>query len=211
MKDRLLSYWGLSLLVLPAFNSIYFLLNHAGDRVYNLVTAFDQMIPFIKYFALPYMAWYPFVMITLLWLMKLQPRLYATTLVTCILGLILSYIIFMFAQTTTPRPPIDGQDIFTQMVLFIYRADKPYNSFPSIHVLICFVLYQACTKLDIQAPLFVVSVRVSSMLIIISTLFIKQHTIVDVAGGIILGTLLFWLVDLLISKISKIAPLPEMN
>lgn len=197
LKKPLVSYWGLSLLILPAFNSIYFLLNHAGDRVYNLATALDQLIPFVKYFVLPYMAWYPFVIITLLWLMKLQPRLYATTLISCLLGLIICYIFFIFAQTTTPRPSISDQDIFSQMVLLVYRADKPYNSFPSIHVLICFVLYQACTKLNTQAPIFIIYVRVSAMLIIISTLFIKQHTILDVAGGLILGTLLFWLVDML--------------
>jgi membrane-associated phospholipid phosphatase len=207
LEKRFSKYWGFSLLVLPVFNSVYFLLNHTSGRVYNLATIFDQMIPFIKYFALPYVVWYPFVIITLLWLMKRQPRLYVTTLISCLMGLALSYTFFILAQTTTSRPLIDGHDLFTRIVLYIYHADKPYNSFPSIHVLISFVLYRACGSLNIQAPIFTSSVRSLAVMIILSTLFIKQHTLLDVAGGIVFGTLLFWFVDMVSSKIGKNYPI----
>ncbi|MDR3587704.1 MAG: phosphatase PAP2 family protein [Desulfosporosinus sp.] len=164
------------------------------------------MIPFIKYFALPYIVWYPFVMITLLCLMKRQPRLYVTTLISCLMGLALSYTFFILAQTTTPRPPIDAHDLFARIILFIYHADKPYNSFPSIHVLISFVLFRACTRLNIQAPIFTASVRGLSVMIILSTLFIKQHTLLDVGGGIVFGALSFWLVDMVSLKIGQLYP-----
>ncbi|WP_459931530.1 phosphatase PAP2 family protein [Desulfosporosinus burensis] len=207
LEKQFSKYWGFSLLVLPAFNSIYFLLNHTSGRVYNLATVFDQMIPFVKYFALPYIVWYPFVMITLLWLMKRQPRLYVTTLISCLMGLVLSYCFFILAQTTTPRPPLDAHDLFTGIVLYIYLADKPYNSFPSIHVLISFVLFRACSRLNIQAPIFTASVRGLAVIIILSTLFIKQHTLLDVAGGIVFGALLFWLVDMVSLKIGQTYPI----
>jgi membrane-associated phospholipid phosphatase len=207
LEKRFSKYWGFSLLVLPVFESVYFLLNHTSGRVYNLATVFDQMIPFIKYFALPYVVWYPFVMITLLGLMKRQPRLYVTTLISCLMGLALSYTFFILAQTTTPRPPIDGHDLFTRVVLYIYHADKPYNSFPSIHVLISFVLFRACARLNIRAPIFTASVRGFAVMIILSTLFIKQHTLLDVAGGIVFGDLLFWVVDIVSLKIGRPYPI----
>lgn len=119
------------------------------------------------------------------------------------MGLALSYTFFILAQTTTPRPPIDDHDLFTRIVLFIYHADKPYNSFPSIHVLISFVLFRACTRFNIQAPIFTASVRGFAVMIILSTLFIKQHTLLDVAGGIVFGDLLFWLVDIVSLKIGR--------
>ncbi len=119
------------------------------------------------------------------------------------MGLALSSTFFILAQTTTSRPLIDGNDLFTRIVLYIYHADKPYNSFPSIHVLISFILYRACARLNIQAPIFTSSVRRLAIMIILSTLFIKQHTLLDVAGGIVFGTLLFWFVDMVSSKIGN--------
>ncbi|WP_088225250.1 phosphatase PAP2 family protein [Desulfosporosinus sp. FKB] len=203
MEKQFSKYGRLSLLILPMFDSIYFRLDHPRERVYNLVTSFDQRIPFIKFFALPYIVWYPFVILTLAWLMKREPRLYVSTLIACLMGLALSYSFYILAQTTTPRPQIIGNDWLTRIVLFIYHMDEPYNSFPSIHVLISFILFQAGSKLKIPSPFFTGLVRVVAGIIILSTLFIKQHTLLDVAGGIGIGSFLFWLVEIVSQKIEQ--------
>lgn len=199
MARRTFLRLGPTILVLPLINSLYFLLNHSSGKVYDLTTWLDRSIPFIKYFALPYLLWYPVLMLTLIWLLWRQPRLYVITLFSCLLGLITSYSIFLIAQTTTPRPSITGSDLFSRIVETIYRVDNPYNSFPSIHVLVSFILILAMNRMKslTTSPLITSLVQIMAVLIILSTLFIKQHTLADVAGGIVIGWILFILVEVL--------------
>lgn len=186
-------------------NSLYFLLNHTSGQAYDLTTWLDRNIPFVKYFVLPYMLWYPVVILSLIWLLWRHPRLYITTLTSCLTGLLVSYSIFLVAQTTTPRPLITGNDLFSRIVLTVYQVDNPYNSFPSIHVLVSFILLLAMAmariKYSTSGPAITWFVQVLAILIILSTLFIKQHTLADVAGGIIIGWALFYLGDVVITRL----------
>ncbi|MHB8124979.1 MAG: phosphatase PAP2 family protein [Desulfitobacteriaceae bacterium] len=127
----------------------------------------------------------------MLWLLYRNPHVYAITLFSSLVGLSISYIIFTVVQTTTPRPDVTGTDFFTQFITWLYQTDNPYNSFPSIHVLVCFILFFACKRIILKhrnAALFIQSLAV---LISLSTLLIKQHTITDVVGSIVLSWLLF--------------------
>ncbi|MHB1653346.1 MAG: phosphatase PAP2 family protein [Desulfitobacteriaceae bacterium] len=180
----------ISLLLLPLGNSFYFLLNHTHGHVYDLSTSLDRSIPFIKYLVVPYMIWYPMVIGAMLWLLYRNPRVYATTLVSCLAGLAISYGIFTIVQTTTPRPYVTGTDFFAQFTSWLYRTDNPYNSFPSIHVLICFILFFAYNRIALKPRRLTLVIQGLAVLISLSTLLIKQHTIADVVSGIVLAWLL---------------------
>jgi len=85
------------------------------------------------------------------------------------------------------RPQLTIQTFFDQLVYYIYYLDLGYNSFPSLHValsltcsLICFNYNPKYKWLFIWAGL-----------IILSTVLVKQHYILDVVGGLVLGVLGF--------------------
>lgn len=109
-------------------------------------------------------------------------------------GLILCYSVYYLFQTTVPRPEVNSKGLISSMVQFIYATDQPYNCFPSIHVLSSYIIIKAvmqCRQVSKQFKIFIV---IFCWFIIASTLFVKQHVLLDVAGGILLTELLYLVV-----------------
>ena len=93
---------------------------------------------------------------------------------------------------TDLRPAyIYGNDIFTRTVRALWRTDTPTNVFPSIHVFNSVTLalaYHHCARLRGRKWLWVrVSADLLCVSIILSTMLLKQHSVIDVIGGIILA------------------------
>ena len=191
MPLRTMLQKGSLMLLIPLIDSIYLLLNHGREQVYILVTVFDQSIPFTQYFVIPYIAWYALIFVALTWFMYRDLRLYILTIISIILGLFISFIFFSVFQTTVPRPEILGHDIFSRLTKFIYTIDKPFNAFPSIHVLTSYIVFLGCLETKGNSPKISLIIRGAVILVILSTLFLKQHTLLDVLGGLVLGGSLF--------------------
>lgn len=181
----------------PLLNLIYTVTNSNNGTVYNLVTDIDDKIPFIKYFILPYNMWYPFVITTLFYLCFADRKTFYKTVISIDMGLILCYLVYIFFQTTVPRPTLQGNDLITNIVKFTYKMDEPYNCFPSIHVLTCFILMKAVHRSKITNTFAVTAVYAAASTIIISTLFVKQHVIMDAFSGIILGNIVFYVASVI--------------
>lgn len=183
------------MLLIPLIDSIYLLLNHSNEHVYILVTVFDKSIPFKQLFVVPYIAWFGLIFIALIWFMYRDFKLYIFSIISIILGLIISFIIFSLFQTTVPRPEILGEDIFSQLTKFIYTIDNPFNAFPSIHVLTSYIVFLGCQQTKGHFPKISLVIQGVVILVILATLFLKQHTLLDVLGGLMLGGSLFKAVD----------------
>lgn len=194
IKDFLISL-SVMLLIIP-LNLGYILLNTSKRGVHSLVTSADNSIPFIKIFILPYVGWYAFIFIMMVYLCYKDREIYFITLITYMLGLVASFITFYIFQTTVSRPEIIGSDLLSKMILTIYGADKPFNCFPSIHVLTSYLMVKAIMASSIKNKTNIIIVCTSAIFIIISTLFIKQHVILDVVSGIIYADILFRLVQI---------------
>ena len=99
----------------------------------------------------------------------------------------LSILLYIVSNHIT-RPEITGTDIFSQLVRFIYSVDAPVNLFPSIHCLESWCCIRAAYKMNFKTEKRTNYYRVATILmslgIFASTLFIKQHVIADVFGGI---------------------------
>ncbi|MHB1654107.1 MAG: phosphatase PAP2 family protein [Desulfitobacteriaceae bacterium] len=183
------------MLLIPLIDSIYLLLNHSNEHVYMLVTIFDKSIPFKQLFVVPYIAWFGLIFVALILFMYRDIKLYIFSIISIILGLLISFIIFSLFQTTVPRPEILGDDIFSQLTKFIYTIDNPFNAFPSIHVLTSYIIFLGCQQTKGHFPKISLVIQGVVILVILATLFLKQHTILDVLGGLILGGSLFKTVD----------------
>ena len=118
-----------------------------------------------------------------------QYNLLATNLVIGMtLFLIISYV---WPNGHTLRPAIIPRDnIFTRMVTAIYRSDTSTNVLPSIHVFNTVAMHTAIkhsTTLK-DHPLVVRGSFILAVLIVLSTMFIKQHTVIDVVVALALNT-----------------------
>lgn len=188
------------MLVLPLFGLLYNAFNNDYGTVYSLVTDLDKMIPFSKYFVVPYVLWYPYIFLMMVYFCMKDKRAYFTVLITLAAGLTVNLITYGFFQTTVSRPEILGHDVFSNLVRLVYTMDRPYNCFPSGHVLTSYaIMYGAFLIKDINKGIFYLS-QGMGILIIISTQLMKQHTLLDAIASIVIVNVIMSLINVLRKK-----------
>jgi membrane-associated phospholipid phosphatase len=185
----------LLMLIIPAMSLSYLLINKFSGSAHDITIHWDSHIPFMKIFVIPYILWYLFVPASFLLLCFKDKRVYYKSILVYALGCMIASIIFILYQTTVPRTQIYGNDILTKIMLLIYANDKPVNCLPSIHVFTCYLIMRVIPSSNLKNPRNNLITAFFSITIIISTLFTKQHAILDVLTGIVLAELLVILVN----------------
>lgn len=175
-------------------NSFYVILNNNNRGAYKLITVIDKIVPFINYFIIPYIIWYPFIVVGLVYLYFRNRKNYFKSLISLNIGLIICYIIFYFFQTTVPRPIVIDNDIFSKLVRMIYSNDNPYNCFPSVHVITTYIVMRGL-YISVKNKIINLIFQFTGLLIILSTVFVKQHVVLDIISAIIIGEVVIKLVD----------------
>ena len=180
------------LLYLSAFNFLETQISM--PRVLLVHCRLDDLIPFCKYAILPYFAWFAWIPFTLFYLLWKAPREdFWRLCLPLFTGMTLSLLFCAIVPNGTDLRPayIYGNDIFTRTVRALWRTDTPTNVFPSIHVFNSVTLalaYHHCARLRGRKWLWVrVSADLLCVSIILSTMLLKQHSVFDVIGGIILA------------------------
>ena len=160
----------------------------------------DDKIPFCPYFIIPYVLWYFFLIGTVIYFAVFCPSKkeyyqYLGTLgVGMTLFLLISYV-YPNGQHLRPDLGSTGGGAFISVIRFLYKIDTPTNIFPSMHVFnataSCIALYQneRCRK----NKLFTVSQIILTISIVLSTMFLKQHSVADVMTALILNILCYQL------------------
>lgn len=192
------------MLLIPIINIIYTNLNTSTRGINSLVTDMDKSVPFIKAFAIPYIMWSPFLVITLIYLCFRNREVYYRVITSLILGLMICFLTYYFFQTAVPRPQLQGNDFFTNLVRYIYNTDNPFNCFPSIHVLTSYILIKGTMSCHKKVSITSVIITIMSLLIILSTQLIKQHVIMDLIFAVLLGNLIYKIVEKLSISISSL-------
>lgn len=169
---------------------LYRFTNRPIGEVRNLTMAYDLKIPLIKEFIVIYNSWYPFVMGSILTFMAKEKALFVESAMAVILGNILALLTFILFQTIVPRPSITGSDFFSKLLLMTYGVDNPYNGFPSLHVIVTVIVVIAMFRSK-KKRIYKVASLVFGILILLSTLFVKQHVLLDVFSGIIYGSVVY--------------------
>jgi membrane-associated phospholipid phosphatase len=183
------------LLMIPLVGLIYIHLNQDGGTAYSLMTDLDRQIPFIKGFVVPYLFWYVFLAVGFLYLVYQDRSNYFQTLVEFVIGLLLCYSVYAIYQTTVPRPDIEGSDWLLRTVQWVYRSDEPFNCFPSTHVLTAYLMMRAYLRSKRIAMSHTILVTSMAVLIIVSTLFVKQHVLMDIVGAVFVAEGVVYVVE----------------
>ncbi|WP_052404819.1 phosphatase PAP2 family protein [Bacillus rubiinfantis] len=181
----------LFLLVMPVLGGIYQRLNGRSHKAVDFITPLDHVIPFVPIFIIPYILWYAYIFCYLVYFCFKDTRVYLKTLMLIVIGELICFVIYFFFQTTVPRPPVTGDDFLTTLVQWIYLKDQPYNCFPSIHVLTTFAIMLAALHIKNKHLINNLFIHIGGSLIIISTLFVKQHVIFDMIGSMFLVSFLY--------------------
>lgn len=158
----------------------------------------DDLIPFCEVFVIPYLLWFAYVAVTVLYFFFKDRDDYFRICTFLFTGMT----IFLIISTVWPnghnlRPVVMPRDnVFTRLVSVLYRADTPTNLWPSIHVynsLGCHFAVVKSTQLEKHK-----GVRIGSLIlcvsIILSTVFIKQHSVFDVTTAFIMAAVMYGIV-----------------
>ncbi|MCQ6557579.1 phosphatase PAP2 family protein [Paenibacillus mendelii] len=192
MLLRLKRFWPLStMLVFPVLGMLYAMFNQPLETVYSLESGFDRAIPYIKYFSVPYSIWIFYIYVCLIYFFIKDPKFYYRSLLTYTLCALICYAIYSVFQTTVARPVLTGDDVFTAVTRFIYNRDQPFNCFPSIHCFSSYMVMKALFTSGFRNKWNQILIYGMSSLIIVSTLFVKQHVIIDVLGGILIVEIVY--------------------
>lgn len=177
-------------------------LEHQPIHGYHVVhTVFDDMIPFCEYFIVPYMLWFPYMILAVLYFIFINKNKheYYQLVFNLMMGmsifLIVSYLYPNMQQLRPTEFPRDN--IFTDAVRWLYRTDTPTNILPSIHVFNSLAIHMSLTSCESlrERRLIRYGSLVLTILIILSTMFLKQHSVIDVCMGSTLalfGFLIFY-------------------
>lgn len=107
--------------------------------------------------------------------------------------------IFLIISTLMPnglhlRPMFFARDnVFVDMVRMLYRADTPTNVMPSLHVFnsigACIAIYNS--KALRRHKIISWSAYILAGLIILATMFLKQHSVIDVMAAFLMAYTLY--------------------
>lgn len=179
------------MVVIPLISLIHIALNTYRPDVHNLKTLIDDMIPFNQAFVIPYIYWFFYITVVLLYFAVADGKSYFRLLMSIVAGMFICFIFYYFYPTTILRPEVPGNDIFSSLVRdVIYKKDNPYNCFPSIHVLNAVLVTLFFCKFNKNNMLRGLAV-LSCVFISLSTLFIKQHYVADMFASLLLGTSMY--------------------
>ncbi len=173
----------------------FFYLERRGGAVHEIKFWIDDYIPFCEIFIIPYLMWFGYVALTVLFLC-IRDKEEGERLV---LFLMLGMTVFIIVSAVYPnghhlRPAAFSRDnVFTRMTAALYAADTPTNVLPSIHVynsaaVMIAVRKSRCFRGHKLASGFMMALGVS---IICATVLLKQHSMVDVALAFILSGLMY--------------------
>ncbi len=144
----------------------------------------DDKIPFLGWTIYIYDMFYPFTALALYLLYKKDKANYYKGVISGMIGCIICYIIFLIIPTIMYRPTIPEYDPLTNLVIKItyYFDEPPLNCFPSIHCVFCFqvIISYIKSKYPLKGKIIIIT---CAMLIVISTLLVKQHFIYDVISA----------------------------
>ena len=172
------------LLILFIFaKSIYVVLNKRKSKYYWKIK-FDDFIPLIPIFIIPYIGFYIYIITTIIFLWN--TKYINNFFITYIIAYILAGLFWYFIPNGVKRPVIYKRDIFSKLTAYIYKHDDDTNGFPSAHI---FATLICSYFLFLAFPEQLFSILATALLISASTVFVKQHYILDIFGGIIT----FWL------------------
>lgn len=173
-------------------------LERTVKRYHVIHVALDDHIPFCEVFVVPYLLWFVYVAVTVIFFFFKNKDDYFKSCIFLCTGMT----VFLLISTIAPnghhlRPYVMPRDnIFTTLVSYLYRADTPTNLWPSIHVYNSLGCHFAITKSThfenhkgIRIGSFILCVS-----IILSTVFIKQHSMFDVMTALIMATVMYLIV-----------------
>ena len=168
----------------------------------TLFTPIDYIIPFESFFVIFYVfLFYPLVIFTIGYFAFIRPERLDKVFLSVLLIYLVAYVTYIIFPVIMIRPASASlpHDFLSQIMAYYYTKDPPLNCFPSLHAAnSTFAAYW----LSHEKPKYKWGFWTAAFLVMLSTLFVRQHVIVDEIYGFLLGYLTCWFAEYKAENIS---------
>lgn len=178
------------------FNSLIYtglqiLMKHA--RHFDLTTSVDRAIPLEPMWGFVYLGCFLFWAVNYILITRQGKEGWFQFATGDYLSRIVCGIFFILIPTTNVRPEVAGNGIAEQLIRFVYWIDAPTNLFPSIHCLVSWLCFCGIRGRKYVPKWYQAFSALFAIAVFASTLFTKQHFIVDVVAGVLIAELCYYI------------------
>lgn len=158
----------------------------------------DLEIPFCEYFIIPYLLWFAYIAVGVMYFFFHNKEDYYKLCAFLFTGMT----VFLIVSTIYPnghylRPlEFERENLCTELVRWLYRADTSTNLFPSIHVYNSLGVHIAITHSEClkDKKICKAGSLILCVSIILSTMLLKQHSVFDVLTAFAMTAIMYYLV-----------------
>lgn len=184
----------------PRFANLKYLLGWVGYFVMYALTenlipesachvvhcSLDELIPFNELFAIPYVFWYFLVAFTLIYLAIYSPDGFRRFMIFIIVTQVVAMAVYVIYPTRQDMRPdnFPRENWLSAMMGFIYAIDTPTGVCPSLHVAYSLGIISAWTKEKEIKLFWKILIILVCLMICLSTMFVKQHSAIDVFAAV---------------------------
>ena len=160
----------------------------------------DNAIPFLPWTIWIYFSFFVFIATTTF---RVEETLFwrfviAATLAACIAWTI----VVLFPITSVrPDPQTIESDLYRYVFTFVHNADPHHITFPSLHVAVTWICNFTLWHRNRRGWRVALGIGIT-----LSTLFTKQHLLIDVAGGVLLAGFCTWITGRYIDRLPFTSP-----
>ena len=166
---------------LPLFLNLYF--NIEPCRI-NL-DFIDSKIPFIKFFVIFYVYYYIHIYIFTILIELLNKESFykyiSSSFISCTIG---GFILLIFPTYFEFNNELySNNSYFDSIFKLLNNAKLQYNAFPSFHIIKTYIIFRYLNNI-LKQKCFKILLIIITILISLSTIFIKAHSILDIIASI---------------------------
>lgn len=201
MKDFIKKYsHAVAILYLPFYLFCFTGLERRNIEDYYVVESkLDALIPFCEWFVIPYFLWFVYIAVTFAYFFWADKQDFIRLCIFLFTGMTICLVIYyVWPNGQNLRPDLTTlarENIFTRILAMLYSTDTHTNVCPSIHTFnsvgACIAIYKSKKLKSKQA------IRIGALIltvsICLSTVFLKQHSILDVFWALVLAVPMYLL------------------
>jgi membrane-associated phospholipid phosphatase len=175
-------------------------LEEVTNKFTPIYSRLDDYIPFNEWFVIPYLLWFLYIFVTVAYFFFTSKNDYYKCCAYLFIGMTICLIIYSIWPNghylRVNLSSLGRENILIDIVARIYRLDTSTNVLPSIHVYNSIAANIAIRKSERLKNIkwLQVATLILTVLICMSTVFLKQHSILDVFSAIILNIIMYMIV-----------------
>ena len=147
----------------------------------------DEHIPLISEFVWVYYLTFPLAIFVFFWVAYKDKKHFWNLWLTICITFFISGIIYFFWQSEMIKPELNPVTLSDKFLIFTWNTCSPINCFPSQHCLMAFsVMLGVFNQKKTTKPWFWWFCMITGVLIVLATVFLKQHYVLDGVASAIL-------------------------